>query len=67
MSARRTLSRCIQAESTSLLFSAHLISSDPDVPPRNLNVTSTSTSLRIQWEAPAVLAGPTSYFVQVTC
>ncbi|XP_045893415.1 phosphatidylinositol phosphatase PTPRQ isoform X1 [Micropterus dolomieu] len=37
----------------------------PDSPPRNLKVTPTSNSLRIAWEAPAVLSGPTLYLVQV--
>ncbi|KAF7670333.1 hypothetical protein LDENG_00018790 [Lucifuga dentata] len=37
---------------------------NPDDPPRFLKVTSTSSSLRITWEAPAVLSGPTSYLVQ---
>ncbi|XP_069567271.1 phosphatidylinositol phosphatase PTPRQ [Brachyistius frenatus] len=37
----------------------------PDVPPRDLKVTLTSSSLRIAWDAPAVLSGPTSYLVQV--
>lgn len=40
--------------------------SDPDAPPRDLNVTPSSNSLRIAWNAPAVLSGPTSYLVQVT-
>uniref|UniRef100_A0A3Q3AT28 Protein tyrosine phosphatase receptor type Q n=1 Tax=Kryptolebias marmoratus TaxID=37003 RepID=A0A3Q3AT28_KRYMA len=44
---------------------AMTLAGNPDAPPRNLNVTSTSTSLRIVWEAPAVLSGPTSYLVQV--
>uniref|UniRef100_A0A3Q2Q8Z4 Protein tyrosine phosphatase receptor type Q n=1 Tax=Fundulus heteroclitus TaxID=8078 RepID=A0A3Q2Q8Z4_FUNHE len=35
----------------------------PDAPPRDLKVTPTSTSLRIAWEVPAVLSGPTSYLV----
>lgn len=38
---------------------------DPDAPPRALNVTATSTGLRIEWEEPTVLSGPTSYLVQV--
>lgn len=38
---------------------------DPDAPPRALNVTPTSSGLRIAWDAPAVLSGPTSYLVQV--
>uniref|UniRef100_A0A3Q2DRE6 Protein tyrosine phosphatase receptor type Q n=1 Tax=Cyprinodon variegatus TaxID=28743 RepID=A0A3Q2DRE6_CYPVA len=35
----------------------------PDAPPRDLKVTPTSTSLRIAWQVPAVLSGPTSYLV----
>uniref|UniRef100_A0A3P8TAE3 Protein tyrosine phosphatase receptor type Q n=1 Tax=Amphiprion percula TaxID=161767 RepID=A0A3P8TAE3_AMPPE len=35
----------------------------PDAPPRGLKVTPTSNSLRIVWDAPAVLSGPTSYLV----
>uniref|UniRef100_A0A3P9K2Y6 Protein tyrosine phosphatase receptor type Q n=1 Tax=Oryzias latipes TaxID=8090 RepID=A0A3P9K2Y6_ORYLA len=41
------------------------LSESPDAPPRDLVVTSTSTSLHITWEEPAVLSGPTSYLVQV--
>uniref|UniRef100_A0A3B3HQ50 Protein tyrosine phosphatase receptor type Q n=1 Tax=Oryzias latipes TaxID=8090 RepID=A0A3B3HQ50_ORYLA len=41
------------------------LAGDPDAPPRDLVVTSTSTSLHITWEEPAVLSGPTSYLVQV--
>ena len=40
--------------------------SGPDAPPRSLNVTATSNGLRITWDSPAVLSGPTSYLVQVT-
>lgn len=40
--------------------------SDPEAPPRGLNVTATSNGLRIAWEDPAVLSGPTYYLVQVT-
>lgn len=40
--------------------------SDPEAPPRGLNVTATSNGLRVAWEAPVVLAGPTFYLVQVT-
>lgn len=36
------------------------------MPPQGLNVSSTSSGLRIEWEAPTVLSGPTSYLVQVT-
>lgn len=39
--------------------------SDPDAPPRELNVTPSSNGLRIAWGAPAVLSGPTWYLVQV--
>lgn len=39
---------------------------DPDAPPRGLNVTASSNGLRIAWEAPEILSGPTSYLVQVT-
>lgn len=40
--------------------------SDPDEPPRDLNVMPSSNSLRISWGAPAVLSGPTSYLVRVS-
>uniref|UniRef100_A0A3Q3G4C3 Protein tyrosine phosphatase receptor type Q n=1 Tax=Labrus bergylta TaxID=56723 RepID=A0A3Q3G4C3_9LABR len=36
----------------------------PDDPPRDLKVTRTSNSLRIEWDTPAVLSGPTSYLVE---
>ncbi|XP_047451818.1 phosphatidylinositol phosphatase PTPRQ, partial [Mugil cephalus] len=44
---------------------ARTLAGNPDAPPRDLKVTSTSNSLRIAWDAPAVLSGPTSYLVQV--
>ncbi|KAM4554453.1 phosphatidylinositol phosphatase PTPRQ [Fundulus diaphanus] len=44
---------------------ARTLPGNPDAPPRDLKVTPTSTSLRIAWEVPAVLSGPTSYLVQV--
>ncbi|KAM4572267.1 phosphatidylinositol phosphatase PTPRQ-like isoform 3-T3 [Odontesthes bonariensis] len=44
---------------------ARTLAGNPDVPPRDLKVTPTSTSFRIAWEAPTVLSGPTSYLVQV--
>ncbi|XP_022610349.1 phosphatidylinositol phosphatase PTPRQ [Seriola dumerili] len=44
---------------------ARTLAGNPDAPPRDLKVTSTSNSLRIAWSAPAVLSGPTSYLVQV--
>ncbi|XP_029991434.1 phosphatidylinositol phosphatase PTPRQ [Sphaeramia orbicularis] len=44
---------------------ARTLAGNPDAPPRGLNVTRSSNSLRIAWDAPAVLSGPTSYLVQV--
>ncbi|XP_070686459.1 phosphatidylinositol phosphatase PTPRQ [Pempheris klunzingeri] len=41
------------------------LAGNPDAPPRDLKVTSTSNSLRITWDTPAILSGPTSYLVQV--
>lgn len=63
-------SSLINISQTQMLFkplhSAFLIlPSDPDAPPRDMNVTLTSTGLRIVWDAPAILSGPTSYLVQV--
>ncbi|XP_067445742.1 phosphatidylinositol phosphatase PTPRQ [Thunnus thynnus] len=44
---------------------ARTLAGNPDVPPRDLKVTPTANSLRVAWDAPAVLSGPTSYLVQV--
>ncbi|XP_029289790.1 phosphatidylinositol phosphatase PTPRQ [Cottoperca gobio] len=44
---------------------ARTLAGNPDDPPRDLKVTPTSSGLRIEWDAPAVLSGPTSYLVQV--
>ncbi|XP_068168501.1 phosphatidylinositol phosphatase PTPRQ isoform X2 [Antennarius striatus] len=44
---------------------ARTLAGNPDAPPQDLNVISTSNGFRISWEAPAVLSGPTSYLVQV--
>ena len=38
---------------------------DPDAPPDNLMVDSTSHSLQIRWDPPRILSGPTSYLVLV--
>ncbi|XP_029010469.1 phosphatidylinositol phosphatase PTPRQ isoform X2 [Betta splendens] len=38
---------------------------NPDYPPRDLNVTPTSNSLHVEWKAPDVLSGPTSYLAKV--
>ncbi|CAJ1056803.1 phosphatidylinositol phosphatase PTPRQ [Xyrichtys novacula] len=44
---------------------ARTLAGNPDAPPSGLKVARTSSSLRIEWDAPAVLSGPTSYLVQV--
>ncbi|XP_037307184.2 phosphatidylinositol phosphatase PTPRQ [Pungitius pungitius] len=44
---------------------AHTLAGNPDEPPRDLNVMPSSNGLRISWDAPAVLSGPTSYLVRV--
>uniref|UniRef100_UPI0037E94576 phosphatidylinositol phosphatase PTPRQ n=1 Tax=Semicossyphus pulcher TaxID=241346 RepID=UPI0037E94576 len=44
---------------------ARTLAGNPDAPPRDLKVTRTANSLRIAWDTPAVLSGPTSYLVQV--
>ncbi|XP_075894107.1 phosphatidylinositol phosphatase PTPRQ isoform X3 [Nelusetta ayraudi] len=44
---------------------ARTLGGNPDAPPRAMNVTATSSGLRIEWEEPTVLSGPTSYLVQV--
>ncbi|KAM9854760.1 phosphatidylinositol phosphatase PTPRQ [Aulostomus maculatus] len=41
------------------------LAGNPDAPPRHLKVTSTSSSLRIVWDSPSVISGPTFYLVQV--
>ncbi|XP_075998501.1 phosphatidylinositol phosphatase PTPRQ [Genypterus blacodes] len=38
---------------------------NPEGPPRDLMVTSTSNELNITWDSPAVLSGPTSYLVHM--
>ncbi|KAL0968339.1 hypothetical protein UPYG_G00265610 [Umbra pygmaea] len=43
----------------------HTLVGEPDAPPRNLSVTASSNSLRIQWQQPSVITGPTSYLVEV--
>lgn len=59
------ISSCLGFDrSCSIFFIPSLL--DPDAPPRGLNVTASSNGLRIAWEAPEILSGPTSYLVQVT-
>ncbi|XP_061896859.1 phosphatidylinositol phosphatase PTPRQ [Entelurus aequoreus] len=44
---------------------ARTLAGNPDAPPHDLRVTSTSSSLRIAWDPPAIISGPTSYLVEV--
>ncbi|XP_023694433.2 phosphatidylinositol phosphatase PTPRQ [Paramormyrops kingsleyae] len=44
---------------------ARTLAGDPDAPPRAVSVLPASNSLNIQWKAPEVLSGPTSYLVDV--
>ncbi|XP_067356322.1 phosphatidylinositol phosphatase PTPRQ isoform X2 [Channa argus] len=44
---------------------ARTLAGNPDAPPRDVTAMPTSNSLHIEWKAPAVLSGPTSYLVQV--
>ncbi|KAK2842216.1 hypothetical protein Q5P01_012416 [Channa striata] len=44
---------------------AHTLAGNPDAPPRDAKLIATSNSLHIEWKAPVVLSGPTSYLVQV--
>ncbi|XP_031657888.1 phosphatidylinositol phosphatase PTPRQ isoform X1 [Oncorhynchus kisutch] len=43
----------------------HTLAGNPDAPPSDLSVTMSSNSLRIQWQLPDVITGPTSYLVDV--
>ncbi|KAL4659549.1 phosphatidylinositol phosphatase PTPRQ-like isoform X3 [Arapaima gigas] len=38
----------------------------PDAPPREVSATASSSSIKVQWKAPEVLSGPTSYLVDIT-
>uniref|UniRef100_A0A8C9TAU7 Protein tyrosine phosphatase receptor type Q n=1 Tax=Scleropages formosus TaxID=113540 RepID=A0A8C9TAU7_SCLFO len=37
----------------------------PDAPPRDVSALPSSNSLKIQWKAPEVLSGPTSYLIDI--
>ncbi|XP_057692657.1 phosphatidylinositol phosphatase PTPRQ isoform X2 [Corythoichthys intestinalis] len=41
------------------------LAGNPDAPPRDIRVLPTSSSLRIDWDPPDIISGPTSYLVQV--
>nr|XP_029524895.1 phosphatidylinositol phosphatase PTPRQ-like [Oncorhynchus nerka] len=43
----------------------HTLAGNPDAPPSDLSVTMSSNSLRIQWQLPDVITGPTSYLIDV--
>lgn len=60
------ISSCLGFDRSCYLFFFIPSLLDPDAPPRGLNVTASSNGLRIAWEAPEILSGPTSYLVQVT-
>ncbi|XP_061677981.1 phosphatidylinositol phosphatase PTPRQ [Syngnathoides biaculeatus] len=44
---------------------ARTLAGNPDAPPRDIRVLPTSSSLRIDWDPPDIISGPTSYLVQV--
>ncbi|XP_062403996.1 phosphatidylinositol phosphatase PTPRQ [Sardina pilchardus] len=44
----------------------HTEAGDPEAPPRSVAVVPSSSALRIQWEPPAVITGPTSYLIHVS-
>uniref|UniRef100_A0A8C9R638 Phosphatidylinositol phosphatase PTPRQ-like n=1 Tax=Scleropages formosus TaxID=113540 RepID=A0A8C9R638_SCLFO len=39
---------------------------NPDAPPYAVSATASSSSIKVQWKAPMVLSGPTSYLVDIT-
>ncbi|XP_077591289.1 phosphatidylinositol phosphatase PTPRQ [Stigmatopora nigra] len=43
----------------------HTLAGNPDAPPRDIRVLPTASSLRIDWDPPDIISGPTSYLVQV--
>uniref|UniRef100_A0AAY5L1G0 Protein-tyrosine-phosphatase n=1 Tax=Esox lucius TaxID=8010 RepID=A0AAY5L1G0_ESOLU len=51
-------------EHTPWIYARTLVG-DPDGPPNNLSVTMSSNSIRIRWQLPSVITGPTSYLVDV--
>ncbi|XP_051917347.1 phosphatidylinositol phosphatase PTPRQ [Hippocampus zosterae] len=44
---------------------AQTLAGNPDAAPRDIRVLPTSGSLRIDWDPPDIISGPTSYLVQV--
>uniref|UniRef100_A0A3Q2Y751 Protein tyrosine phosphatase receptor type Q n=1 Tax=Hippocampus comes TaxID=109280 RepID=A0A3Q2Y751_HIPCM len=44
---------------------ARTLAGNPDAAPRDIRVLPTSGSLRIDWDPPDIISGPTSYLVQV--
>ncbi|XP_061534232.1 phosphatidylinositol phosphatase PTPRQ isoform X4 [Phycodurus eques] len=44
---------------------ARTLAGNPDAPPHDIRVLPTSSSLRIDWDPPDIISGPTSYLVQV--
>ncbi|XP_036832097.1 phosphatidylinositol phosphatase PTPRQ isoform X3 [Oncorhynchus mykiss] len=43
----------------------HTLAGNPDAPPSNLSMTMSSNGLRIEWQLPDVITGPTSYLIDV--
>uniref|UniRef100_W5K8B6 Protein tyrosine phosphatase receptor type Q n=1 Tax=Astyanax mexicanus TaxID=7994 RepID=W5K8B6_ASTMX len=37
----------------------------PDAPPRSISITPTSSGLKIEWDEPEIISGPTSYLIDV--
>ncbi|XP_067276105.1 phosphatidylinositol phosphatase PTPRQ isoform X2 [Pseudorasbora parva] len=42
------------------------LAGNPDAPPGAISVVSSATGLKIQWDEPSVISGPTSYIIGIT-
>ncbi|XP_028823211.1 LOW QUALITY PROTEIN: phosphatidylinositol phosphatase PTPRQ-like [Denticeps clupeoides] len=43
----------------------HTLTGDPEAPPNTVTVVPSSSGLRIQWEPPTVITGPTHYIIHI--
>ncbi|XP_049339571.1 phosphatidylinositol phosphatase PTPRQ isoform X4 [Astyanax mexicanus] len=41
------------------------LAGNPDAPPRSISITPTSSGLKIEWDEPEIISGPTSYLIDV--
>ncbi|XP_076848697.1 phosphatidylinositol phosphatase PTPRQ isoform X2 [Brachyhypopomus gauderio] len=58
------LTRAGMGEPTEWIY-IRTLPGNPDSPPRNISVVPSSSGMKIQWNEPDIISGPTSYLVEI--